>query len=99
MSEKIIESKQCKNCNLKFNITDIDLEFYNKISPEIWNVKFSIPTPTYCPDCRMQRRLSCRNERNLYTRKCDATDATIISIYSPDKEYKIFNQDYWWSDK
>jgi hypothetical protein len=36
-------------------------------------IKHQIPPPTLCPDCRQQRRLSFRNERNLYKRKCDAT--------------------------
>jgi hypothetical protein len=46
----------------------------------------------------MQRRLSFRNERNLYKRKCDLTGKDIISIYSPDKSYKVYNQKDWWSD-
>jgi hypothetical protein len=97
--EKIIESKLCKHCNSKFEITDKDLEFYNKISPNFNGEIFQITTPTLCPDCREQRRLSFRNERKLYKRKCDATGKDIISIYSPDKQYKVYHQDYWWSDK
>jgi hypothetical protein len=52
-----------------------------------------------CPSCREQRRLSFRNERKLYKRKCDATGKDIISIYSPDKPYKVYNLDFWLSDK
>jgi hypothetical protein len=33
MTEKIIETKICKICSAKFDITDKDLEFYDKISP------------------------------------------------------------------
>ncbi len=67
----------------------------------LWNgkVKYLIPSPTLCPDCRQQRRLSWRNERKLYKRKCDATGEDIISIYSPDKSYIVYDQDFWWSDK
>ncbi len=61
--------------------------------------RFTIPPPTLCPDCRQQRRLSFRNERKLYKRKCDATGKDIVSIYSPDKPYTVYHQDYWWSDK
>jgi hypothetical protein len=39
-----------------------------------------------------------RNERSLYKRKCDATGKEIISIYSPDKPFKVYDQKYWWSD-
>ena len=62
------------------------------------SLQFPIPPPTLCPDCRQQRRLSFRNERKLYKRKCDATWKDIISIYSPDKPYTVYHQDYWWSD-
>ena len=60
--------------------------------------RYLIPPPTLCPDCRQQRRLSFRNERKLYKRKCDATGKEIVSIYSPDKPYTVYHQDYWWSD-
>lgn len=45
-----------------------------------------------------RRRLCFRNERALYTRTCDATGETIISIYSPDKPFKIYKSDYWYGD-
>ncbi|MFA5917615.1 MAG: hypothetical protein WC850_05280 [Candidatus Gracilibacteria bacterium] len=107
MSEKTIEIKICKHCQSSFEITDKDLELYDKISPSFPSPdslvsglkKIQIPSPTLCPDCRQQRRLSFRNERNLYRRKCDATGKQIISIYSPDKKYKVYNSDFWWSDK
>ncbi|MDD3793950.1 MAG: hypothetical protein PHI37_04000 [Candidatus Gracilibacteria bacterium] len=97
--EKIIEVKTCKHCNSSFEITDKDLEFYEKVSPIFQDRKYSIPIPQLCPDCRQQRRLSFRNERKLYKRKCDATGKDIISIYSPDKSFKVYHQEYWWSDK
>ena len=99
MLEKIIETKVCKKCNSNFEITDKDLEFYDKVSPKFNGEKYIIPTPTLCPDCRQQRRLSFRNERKLYKRKCDATGENIIWMYSPDKPYKVYNQDFWLSDK
>jgi len=67
----------------------------------LWNgkVKYLIPSPTLCPDCRYQRRLSWRNERSLYKRKCDFSGRDIISMYSPDKPYKVYDKEIWWSDK
>jgi len=99
MQEKTIETKQCKNCNIKFHITDRDMKFYDKISPIFDNKKYQIPAPTLCPECRLLRRMSFRNERKLYKRKCDATGKNIISIYSPDKQYKVYNSKYWWGDE
>ena len=98
-SETLIENKHCLQCQSSFPITDKDLEFYEKVSPVFSGKRYSIPTPTLCPDCRQKRRLSFRNERKLYKRKCDATGKDIISIYSPDKPYTVYHQDYWWSDK
>jgi len=97
-TEKLIETKICKECQTTFPITDKDIEFYDKVSPVFNLQKFSIPIPTFCPDCRQQRRLAFRNERKLYKRKCGATGKEIISVYSPHKSYKVFNNDYWWSD-
>jgi hypothetical protein len=81
-----METKICKHCQSTFEVTDDDLAFYDKVSPifplgvnpvfsgegEGSGVrKYAIPSPTFCPDCRQQRRLSFRNERKLYKRKCD----------------------------
>jgi hypothetical protein len=98
-SEKLVETKTCRHCQIDFPITDKDLEFYEKVSPIFAGKKYQIPTPTLCPDCRAQRRFAFRNERKLYKRKCDATGRDIISIYSPDKPFTVYSQDFWWSDK
>ncbi len=98
-NEHLVENRKCRQCAAVFPITDKDMEFYEKVSPVFGGKRYSIPAPTLCPDCRQQRRLSFRNERKLYKRKCDATGKDIISIYSPDKPYTVYHQDYWWSDK
>jgi hypothetical protein len=105
--EKVIETKKCKHCSNSFDITNKDLEFYNKVSPSFPSPdskesdlkKIQIPPPTLCPECREQRRMVWRNERKLYKRKCDLTGIDIISIYSPEKPYKVYEQIEWWSDK
>ncbi len=58
-----------------------------------------IPFPTLCPDCRHQRRRSRRNERTLYHRTCDFSGKSIISIFSPDKPYKVYEQNIRRSDQ
>jgi len=82
--------KNCLQCNTGFEITAADRQFYSKIS---------VPEPTFCPDCRQQRRLAWRNERTLYRKNCDLCQKSIISIYSPDKSFKVYCQSCWWSDK
>jgi hypothetical protein len=92
------QTKTCLHCSGSFEITQADLDFYNKISPTFAGEKFPIPTPTLCPDCRQRRRLSFRNERRLYKRKCDASGKDIISIYVPWSDYVVYDQKIRWSD-
>ena len=61
-------------------------------------LKAKIPTPTLCPEERERRRFAFRNESNLYRRKCDFSWKSIISIFSPDKEYKVYDYPIWFSD-
>ena len=82
------ETKICQNCKNQFTIEPEDFKFYEKIS---------VPPPTFCPECRSQRRMTWRDERSLYQRK-DDFGKDIISIYSSDKPFKIYPRDYWWSD-
>src|SRR5687768_2270657 len=91
--------KTCRQCSAAYEITQEDLAFYAQISPEFNGQKESIPPPTLCPDCRLQRRLFFRNAGCLYSRKSDLTGKQIISIYSPDKPYPVYDQDEWWSDR
>ena len=62
-------------------------------------LKAKIPTPTLCPEERCRRRYLFRNENNLYKRKDDFSGKNIVSIYSPDKPYKVYERDIRRSDK
>jgi hypothetical protein len=84
------ENHICQNCKIAFTITSDDFVFYEKID---------VPPPTFCPQCRKQRRLSWRNDMNLYSRTCDLCKKSIISIYSTDKPFPVYCVKCWWSDK
>jgi len=58
-----------------------------------------VPAPTFCPDCRIIRRMTWRNERTLYRRKCDATGKDVITMFAPEQPLVVYERDYWWSDK
>ena len=60
-------------------------------------LKAKIPTPTLCPEERERRRFSFMNNQYLYKRKIDNTGKQWISIFSPDKPYKVYDFDYWFS--
>jgi len=83
------ETKTCQNCKNEFVIEPDDFDFYEKIK---------VPSPTFCPDCRIIRRMSWRNERTLYHRKCDATGKDIITMFAPEQPLLVYERDYWWSD-
>ena len=61
--------------------------------------RFKVPDPKLCYKHRLMRRHAFRNERILYKRKCDLTGKNTISIFAPDRPFKVFSQDAWWSDK
>ncbi|MBI4034101.1 MAG: hypothetical protein HY378_00950 [Candidatus Brennerbacteria bacterium] len=84
------EAMNCKSCKREFAVEPEDFDFYKKIS---------VPPPTWCPDCRQQRRYAWRNERVLYRRKCDLCGKSTVTIYSPNKPYKVYCPPCWWSDK
>ncbi len=91
--------KICRqNPEHQFIVTEKDLKFYDQISPVFSGKKYQVPPPTLCPQCRQQRRLAMRNERKLYNRKSDLSGKQIISMYSQDKPYKVYDQDEWWGD-
>ena len=97
--EKVLEIRKCTACWAEFEITDKDVEFLEMASPTYSWLKFPIPAPTQCPQCRKIRRLAWRNERKLFKRNCDATGKNIISVYSPDKKFPVYSADEWWSDR
>src|SRR3989344_8086356 len=80
----------CLNCKSKFEITSDDLQFYSAMK---------VPPPTWCPECRMIRRLAWQGYRFLYKRKCDFSGDMVLSTIAPDVPYKVYKQDIWWSDK
>ncbi len=84
-----IETKICKNCSQKFEITDADQRFYERVK---------VPAPLYCPPCRMQRRLAHRNERTLYRRVCDLCKKDSVSIYLAKTPWPVYCAPCWWGD-
>src|SRR3989338_874068 len=83
------EVRNCKNCQQSFEIQQDEFGFYEKLN---------VPPPTFCPACRLQRRLLFRNERNYYRRTCDLCKRSIISVYSAELPFPVYCQKCWWSD-
>src|SRR3972149_9400219 len=94
-----METKNCKNCNTLFEVTDDDLVFLNKVSPVFHGEKFQIPSPTHCPDCRQQRRLAQCNEQFLYPGKCNLCNKVLVTEHPPHTHQPIYCRECFYSDK
>jgi len=82
------EIKICQSCKQDFVIEPEDFIFYEKIK---------VPPPTWCPDCRLQRRLLFMNERTFYKRDCDKCGKNVISMF-PASPRKVYCSPCWWAD-
>lgn len=82
-------TQTCRISGQQFIVSDFEQEFLKSMD---------VPLPTISPYERMRRRLSFRNERHLYHRKCDFTGKQMISSASQDKPYPVYCADAWWSD-
>lgn len=85
-----MESKNCQSCKKDFVVEAEDFDFYEKMQ---------VPAPTWCPNCRLQRRLSFRNERTFYKRPCGLCKAETISRFNLEKGIENYCGECWWSDK
>ena len=84
------ESKQCQNCKEKFRIEPEDFAFYEKMQ---------VPPPTFCPECRLVRRLIHYNKRTLHKRTCQLCGKSTFSMYTPSNPISVYCNTCWWSDK
>ncbi len=84
------ETRACQNCRQNFTIAPEDFSYYERMQ---------VPAPTFCPQCRLLRRLTAYSKRVLYKRKCDLCEEAKFSMYHPDSPQKIYCNECWWSDK
>src|SRR3989344_6684657 len=83
------ENKICQNCQKDFTIEPDDFGFYEKIK---------VPPPTFCPECRFQRRMSWRNDWHLFKKKEERNGEQIFSFLPQESPAKIYDRDFWISD-
>ncbi len=85
-----METRNCQNCKKDFTIEPDDFGFYEKMK---------VPPPTWCPECRMVRRLAWRNERNLFRRTDAHTGKDSFSGIPPESSIQTYETTYWYSDE
>ncbi len=73
----------CKECKKNFRITKGELDFYKKMG---------IPLPHKDFECRYQEKMSERNPRKLWHRKCmnDGCKNEFETAYSPDRPEIVY---------
>ncbi|OGI62966.1 hypothetical protein A2818_00415 [Candidatus Nomurabacteria bacterium RIFCSPHIGHO2_01_FULL_40_12] len=84
-----IEKRICQNCKKDFVIEPDDFGFYEKIK---------VPPPTFCPECRLIRRLAWRNEKSLYRNECRKCEQSVISVFPKDSGMLVYCRPCWWGD-
>ncbi|MBI2055321.1 MAG: hypothetical protein HYT42_00280 [Candidatus Sungbacteria bacterium] len=82
------ELRVCQNCKTEFSIEPEDFAFYEKIQ---------VPPPTWCPECRMVRRMLFRNQRTLYKRRVIGVDEEVFSVFPEDASFPVHYQKDWLS--
>jgi|SRR3989344_3288469 len=83
-------SENCQNCKKDFVIEPDDFGFYEKMK---------VPAPTFCPDCRLQRRFMFRNNRSFYKRECQLCGKSMLALYHKDRPFTVYCRECWLSDK
>lgn len=82
------EVRNCQNCKNNFTIEPDDFSFYEKMK---------VPAPTFCPECRMIRRMIWRNHRSFYRRSCAICNKTLLSVYK-DEQAPVMCTECWNGD-
>jgi hypothetical protein len=87
------QQKTCRQCTQVFTIYQEDIDFYKV---------FKVPSPTLCPQCRLQKKMGYRINivPVFYKKDCSAPGHSerVISTYAPDNPLKIYDYNFWHSD-
>jgi len=84
------ETRNCQNCKAPFAIEPEDFAFYENMQ---------VPPPTWCPHCRLQRRMVFMGNRTLYKRACDLCKKSVVSMYPAESKLTVYCNNCWWSDQ
>lgn len=84
-----MQTNTCQNCKTEFHIDADAQAFYSKMK---------VPSPTFCPSCRWQRRAAYRNDHKLFRVPDAFTSETIFSLFPPEAGLKVVTQEEWYAD-
>ena len=86
--------RKCGECGGEFRIEPEDIEFLKK---------FSVPSPTLCPACRLRRKLAYRINMLpvFYKKSCAAPGHSekVLAFYPEDNPIPVYDDSFYLSDK
>jgi hypothetical protein len=83
------QTKNCQNCKKDFMIEPEDFNFYEKMK---------VPAPTFCPECRLKRRMIYGNLSKFYKKECEKCNKLTIGLYPSERQDRMYCNDCWWKD-
>jgi hypothetical protein len=89
------ENTPCACCGCSFSE---ELDYYATFGITTPNGFLSVPTPQYCCNCRLQRKLAWRNLRFLYRVPSVFSGKPIVSLFGPDAPLPVVSHEEWFSD-
>ncbi len=89
-NDPIIQRRICKRTGEEFPIFQSEKDLLSQISPVINGKKYEISLPSLSPSARQINRMLFRNDRVFYKWKSDHDGKWIISIYSPEFAWKVY---------
>ena len=78
----------CENTGKPYRLTKPELQFYRQMK---------LPVPRLHPDERHRQRMSLRNPRKLYDRRCAECGQVLKTTYAPDQTEKVLCEDCYLS--
>lgn len=84
-----IRNYSCAQCGKQFSVTGENQTFYRTMR---------VLPPTWCPPCRLRRRMTFTNERSLYSSVCGLCKKSIITMYHPSSPFPVYCRSCWWGD-
>jgi hypothetical protein len=94
-----METRHCAQCAGGFYMQAAELELRERLAPLIAGRKLTLPPPTLCPSCRMQRRLIWRNELNLFRGLDWLLGKPLITFIPPITKAKVVTVEDWHGDR
>jgi len=86
---------KCKQCNTELMFDENLVRIYESFTFNYQSNTHKFSLPEICFSCTEQKLLSITNERNIYKSQESIAGKDIISMYSPDKNIKVYEKDYW----